>query len=288
MRIKRDYQFFTGKNIFFHLTERVIRKLHLSKCDYDYYKPRIYTILEKKLYAISLEELERLLEDLITFVKRWESAFTKRLTHGFIDVCVNAISYWIFAWKEDLSLAELVLRKTKPYLQDRRCTLAFVRRSFSPLFRSNKLLISPLLYMARSRKASVFKLLLQYGILEQETSPGGVVLEILFHPSRVRFTEDYILIDLYEEAKICLQLCNRVLPSMPVSDIEREIQYERSAIIPNWQEYIPISRYQEPCELRHLCRISIRRRLIAQNNLPDGLFSLPIPIPLKHYLNLDG
>ncbi|GBM33539.1 hypothetical protein AVEN_197298-1 [Araneus ventricosus] len=47
-----------------------------------------------------------------------------------------------------------------------------------------------------------------------------------------------------------------------------------------------MSRYLEPSELRHLCRLAIRDALNRNWNLPFGVFSLPLPNVLQRYANL--
>ncbi|GFU11443.1 SOCS box domain-containing protein [Trichonephila clavipes] len=47
------------------------------------------------------------------------------------------------------------------------------------------------------------------------------------------------------------------------------------------------SRYLEPSELKHLCRLVIRDSLNINWNLPYGIFSLPLPSVLQRYINLE-
>ncbi|GFY44562.1 SOCS box domain-containing protein [Trichonephila inaurata madagascariensis] len=47
------------------------------------------------------------------------------------------------------------------------------------------------------------------------------------------------------------------------------------------------SRYLEPSELKHLCRLVIRDSLNINWNLPYGIFSLPLPKVLQRYVNLE-
>ncbi|GBM21367.1 hypothetical protein AVEN_264807-1 [Araneus ventricosus] len=47
-----------------------------------------------------------------------------------------------------------------------------------------------------------------------------------------------------------------------------------------------MSRYLEPSDLRHLCRLDIHDALNRNWNLPFGVFSLPLPKVLQRYVNL--
>ncbi|KAM4642189.1 ankyrin repeat and SOCS box protein 17 [Discoglossus pictus] len=282
---------FTRKNIFIDLIESIVRKpsvQFLGQWGYQCYERRIYRILAKILRNIDLNDFDNLITDYISFVKKSEHRLYKYLNKEFVDICGNTILYWIFARKGDPSFVDLLLQKTKHYLQDESSSLALVYRTFTPVYCPDPPRgITPLVYVAQTRHATILKLLLQYGILEKEKSPFSIVFRILFYPSRVRIMGDHDVIDLHEDAKTCLQLCVRVLSFIPVADIEKQLSFGRHPIISNWQEYIPPTRNKEPCELVHLCRMSIRSQLIRKNMLPDGIFSLPIPVTLQRYLNLD-
>ncbi|XP_075471894.1 ankyrin repeat and SOCS box protein 17 [Ascaphus truei] len=173
-------------------------------------------------------------------------------------------------------------------LEDWSCPPAYlVPRTFAPVYCPSPTGITPLVYVAQTRQSTILKLLLQYGILEREKSPFNIISRILFYPSRMRVMTDHELKDIHEDAKTCLQLCVSVLSFIPVSDIEKQVSFGRPPIISNWQDFIPPTRDKEPCELLHLCRISIRSQLFKKHMLPNGIFSLPIPVILQHYLNLD-
>nr|KAF6443111.1 ankyrin repeat and SOCS box containing 17 [Molossus molossus] len=168
-------------------------------------------------------------------------------------------------------------------------TLAKILRTFTPVYCPSPLSgITPLLYVAQTRQSNILKILLQYGILEREKNPINIVLTILLYPSRVRIMVDHELVDIQEDAKTCLVLCSRVLSVISIREIETQLSLGRRPIISNWLDYIPSTRYRGPCELLHLCRITIRAQLLTNNMLPNGIFSLPIPVRLQNYLNLEN
>ncbi|KAM9000485.1 ankyrin repeat and SOCS box protein 17 isoform 2-T2 [Sarcophilus harrisii] len=161
--------------------------------------------------------------------------------------------------------------------------------TFTPVYCPSPLSgITPLLYVAQTRQSNILKILLQYGILERERKPVNIVLTILLYPSRVRIMVDHELVDIREDAKTCLVLCSRVLSVIPVREIEAQLSLGRRPIVSNWLDYIPSTRYKDPCELLHLCRLTIRAQLLSNNMLPNGIFSLLIPVRLQNYLNLES
>nr|XP_044605411.1 ankyrin repeat and SOCS box protein 17 isoform X2 [Equus asinus] len=191
--------------------------------------------------------------------------------------------------KSNPDFVELLLKKTKDYIQDRSCNLALIWRTFTPVYCPSPLSgITPLLYVAQTRQSNILKILLQYGILEREKNPINVVLTILLYPLRVKIMFDHTLVDIQEDAKTCLALCSRVLSVISVMEIETQLSLGRCPIISNWLDYIPSTRYKDPCELLHLCRITIRAQLLTNNMLPNGIFSLLIPVRLQNYLNLES
>ncbi|XP_047301162.1 ankyrin repeat and SOCS box protein 17 isoform X1 [Homo sapiens] len=167
-------------------------------------------------------------------------------------------------------------------------SLAKILRTFTPVYCPSPLSgITPLFYVAQTRQSNIFKILLQYGILEREKNPINIVLTIVLYPSRVRVMVDRELADIHEDAKTCLVLCSRVLSVISVKEIKTQLSLGRHPIISNWFDYIPSTRYKDPCELLHLCRLTIRNQLLTNNMLPDGIFSLLIPARLQNYLNLE-
>lgn len=69
--------------------------------------------------------------------------------------------------------------------------------------------------------------------------------------------------------------------------MQMQIIYGRVPLIADWKNCIPTTRYQEPCELTHLCRVAVRGCLLKMCRLPDGLKDLPLPLHLQSYLNLE-
>ncbi|XP_069089317.1 ankyrin repeat and SOCS box protein 17 [Pleurodeles waltl] len=278
-------------NIFIDLMERIVRRPSLQfpgQWGYQCYEPRVYRTLTKILRNIGPEEFDILITDYITFVKRSQYLHAKQVNHEFSEICANTILYWIFARKGNPQLVELLMKKTKEYCQDRNCSLALILRTFTPVYCPSPTSgITPLFYVAQTRQSSILKILLQYGILEREKNPEDIVFKIVFYPSRIRIMDDHELVDIQEDAKICLQLCVRVLRCIPVSEFKRQQHFGRHPIVSNWLDYIPPARYAATCELLHLCRVTIRNQLLTKNMLPDGIFILPVPVLLQHYLNLE-
>ncbi|XP_049627743.1 ankyrin repeat and SOCS box protein 17 [Suncus etruscus] len=279
-------------NIFCSLIDKFVKKPSVQLlCQWGYhcYEPRIYRTLAKILRYVDLEGFDILLSDYIAFVEKSGHCFEPNFNLEFNEICVNTILYWIFARKGNPDFVELLLKKTKDYVQDRSYNLALIWRTFTPVYCPTPLSgITPLLYVAQTRQSNILKILLQYGILEREKNPTNIVLTILLYPSRVRIMVDHELVDIQEDAKTCLTLCSRVLSVMSVREIETQLSLGRHPIISNWLDYIPSTRYKDPCELLHICRMTIRAQLLTNNMLPNGIFSLLIPTCLQNYLNLEN
>ncbi|XP_006086158.1 ankyrin repeat and SOCS box protein 17 [Myotis yumanensis] len=279
-------------NIFCSLVDKIVKRpslQFLGQWGYHCYEPRIYRTLAKILRYVDLDGFDILLTDYIAFVEKSGYRFELNFNLEFTEICVNTILYWIFARKGNPDFVELLLKKTKDYVQDRSCNLALIWRTFTPVYCPSPLSgITPLLYVAQTRQSSILKILLQYGILEREKNPINIVLTILLYPSRVRIMVDHELVDIQEDAKTCLVLCSRVLSVISIREIQTQLNLGRRPIISDWFNYIPSTRYRDPCELLHLCRITIRSQLLTNNMLPNGIFSLPIPVRLQNYLNLES
>ncbi|DAA31339.1 TPA: ankyrin repeat and SOCS box protein 17 [Bos taurus] len=279
-------------NIFCSLVDKVFKRPSLQSLHqwgYHCYEPRVYRTLAKILRYVDLEGFDILLSDYIAFVEKSGCHLEVNFNLEFTEICVNTILYWVFARKGNPDFVELLLKKTKDYVQDRSFNLALIWRTFTPVYCPSPLSgITPLLYVAQTRQYNILKILLQYGILERENNPINIVLTILLYPSRVRIMVDHELVDIEEDAKTCLVLCSRVLSTISIREIEMQLSLGRRPIISNWLDYIPSTRYKDPCELLHLCRITIRAQLLTNNMLPNGIFSLLIPVCLQNYLNLES
>uniref|UniRef100_A0A0P6JC28 Ankyrin repeat and SOCS box protein 17 n=1 Tax=Heterocephalus glaber TaxID=10181 RepID=A0A0P6JC28_HETGA len=283
---------FPNGNLFCHLINKIIKRLSLQllgQWGYHCYEPRIYRTLAKILRYINLDSFDLLLTDYIAFVEKSGYHFELSFHLEFHEICVNTILYWVFVRKGNPDFVQLLLKKTKNYLQDRSCHLALIWRTFTPVYCPSPLSsITPLLYVAQTSQSSILKILLQYGILEREKDPLNIVLIILLYPSRVRIMVHHERIDIEEDDKTCLVLCSRVLSAISIKETKMQLSLGRRPIISNWLEYIPPMRYKDPCELSHLCRITIRTQLLTNNMLPDGIFSSQIPVRLQKYLNLES
>ncbi|KAL0604073.1 Ankyrin repeat and SOCS box protein 17 [Plecturocebus cupreus] len=278
-------------NIFCSLLNEIVKRpslQFLGQWGYHCYEPRIYRSLAKILRYMDLDGFDALLTDYIAFVEKSGYCFEVSFNLNFTEICVNTILYWVFARRGNPGFVELLLKKTKGYVQDRSCNPALIWRTFTPVYYPSSLSgITPLLYIAQTRQSSIFKILLQYGILEREKNPINIVLTIVLYSSRVRIMVDRELADIHEDAETCLVLCSKVLSVISVKEIETQLSLGRRPIISNWFDYIPSTRYKDPCELLHLCRVTIRNQLLTNNMLPNGIFSLLIPARLQNYLNLE-
>ncbi|XP_036746220.1 ankyrin repeat and SOCS box protein 17 [Manis pentadactyla] len=283
--------FHPRSNIFCNLFDKIVKRpslQFLGQCGYHYYEARIYRTLANILRCLNLDGFDILLTDYIAFVEKSGYRFEENFNLEFTEICVNTILYWVFVRKGNPDFVELLLKKTKKdYAQDRSCNLA--QRTFTPVYWPSPLGgITPLLYVAQTRQSTILKILLKYGILEREKKPINTVLTILLYPLRMRIAVDHVLEDIQEDAKTCLVLCFRVLSVISIREIEVQLSLGRHPIISNWLDYIPSTRYKDPCELLHLCRITIRAQLLTNNMLPNGIFSLLIPVRLQNYLNLES
>ncbi|XP_006004874.1 ankyrin repeat and SOCS box protein 17 [Latimeria chalumnae] len=279
-------------NVFSDLIERVVKRTSNNvpgQWDYQSYEPRIYRTLAKILKNSDLDGFESLITEFLIFVARPDHRLELNLLLEFTEVCVNTILYWVFARRGNPCFVELMLKKTTEYALNKSKNLAIIWRTFTPVYSPSPLNgVTPLFYVAQTRQYNILKLLLQYGILERECRPMQTVLTILFYPAKVRILDDNKITDLTEDTKLCIALCAKVLLRITIAEIEAQIGFGRSPIISNWVDYIPITRYKEPCELLHICRVTIRNCLLASNQLPTGIFTLPIPTSLQYYLNLEA
>ncbi|XP_026864381.2 ankyrin repeat and SOCS box protein 17 [Electrophorus electricus] len=176
-----------------------------------------------------------------------------RLYIEFINVYANFILYWVFVRRKHADIVRKQMVMTSVYLPDQTNHLAIVWRSISPRY-SPPSGVTPLMLIARNLQCDILKGLFQYGMPECERRPLYVVISILFHPSSLEET--------------------------------MQIAYGHTPLLKDWRLCIPTNRCQEPCELTHLCRVSVRARLLLTGGLPDAIKILPLPTYLQHYLNL--
>ncbi|XP_063806777.1 ankyrin repeat and SOCS box protein 17-like [Pseudophryne corroboree] len=215
------------------------------------------------MYRSDLTVVDVLLTKLISFVDRSESGYFQELKKDFIDICVNMISYMIFKRNNDPALP-------------------FKERFGTPagwcIHLYNGLLCI--------RKQKLLKLLLQYGVLEEEKNPLDLLTTLLTNQAPDRARQDGSVILVTNEVKICLRLCARVLPSIPVTQLEAKLR-NTAPIIPNWQDYISSTSPNNPHQLVRLFKSQIRKQLLLAEHLPDAIPGLEIPRCLQEYLNLE-
>ena len=90
-----------------------------------------------------------------------------------------------------------------------------------------------------------------------------------------------------EEVELCLAFFLRTVTRVLVERIRGKLGVPKAVPVhPGWVDLIPRNRNQDPCELRHLCRITIRHELHKGGYLPYGIDTLPLPTRLREYLDL--
>ncbi|XP_069795505.1 ankyrin repeat and SOCS box protein 17-like [Narcine bancroftii] len=255
---------------------------------YHQWEPLVYHSLSHVLRHIDARGFDSLLSDYIAFLHQPRNKECLGFYLQFTEICINTILYWLFGQKVSPALVQTLLEGTISYLGDRDNHLALIWRTFTPVYSPDPLRgVSPLHYVAQSRQPGILKILLQYGILEREHRPLTTILIILFSPAPGARGDDHEHTEKVQKAKLCLSLCTRVMFRIHVTKIKAQVNVKRKPLISNWLDYIPVGRYQHPCELLHLCRMCIRSCLLTKCQLPRGISSLPLPKSLQNYLNLE-
>ncbi|XP_067845733.1 ankyrin repeat and SOCS box protein 17-like [Heptranchias perlo] len=276
------------QTLFGELLEKVAGRRSLGPLFIRQWEPLVYRTLSHILRHIDALGFDSLLSDYIAFLHRPRDKSSLRFYLEFTEICINTILYWVFARQPSPLLVEKLLERTVSYLGDRGNRLALIWRTFSPVYSPSPLSgVTPLHFVAQSRQSDILKILLQYGILEREHRPMSTILIILFYPTPVGLVDDLESTQIVEEAKLCLGLCVRAMCRIHVAQIKARVSVRHKPLVSNWLDYIPVTRYREPCELLHLCRMSIRSCLLTTNGLPSGISSLPVPKSLQNYLNLE-
>ncbi|XP_047508426.1 uncharacterized protein LOC125051863 [Pieris napi] len=156
-------------------------------------------------------------------------------------------------------------------------------------------------------KASPVRVVIQMGAAE--------ILMILLRFG-ARITADHVssnpietILDRLQEYKgqypnelvTCLKLTLRAVPHLNLTvdksalkhlELPEDYNYQRRIVLEKYGEIlkdhlVPSSRCGlQPVELKHLCRCQIRHVLWGNFELPFGIQNLPIPMPLKKYLDL--
>ncbi|XP_078264202.1 ankyrin repeat and SOCS box protein 17-like, partial [Rhinoraja longicauda] len=277
----------TRQSLFGELLDKVAVRRLVGPI-YHQWEPLVYHSLSQVLRHIDTLGFNCLLSEYIVFIHRPSNKRYLSYYLQFTEICINTILYWLFARKVSPSLVQKLLERTISYLGDRDNCLSLIWRTFSPVYNPNPLRgVTPLHYVAQGRQSGILKILLQYGILEREHRPMSTVLIILFYPPPVARGNDHEFTETVEEAKLCLGLCFRAMCRINVAEIKAQVRIRGQPLISNWLDYIPVGRYQEPCELLHLCRMSIRSCLLTNSLLPSGISSLSLPKSLQNYLNLE-
>ena len=141
----------------------------------------------------------------------------------------------------------------------------------------------PLMLAARHKQPDATLLLLRHGAEVHTTwlHFQSAVEVLLFAPNQtVLGPQAEILIS------HCIRLFLRAVNLIDrgrLKDLEEEGYYP---LLDSWKDVIPTCYSESPRSLRHLCKLLIRNCLLESNNLPTGIYQLPVPTPMKDYLDL--
>ncbi|XP_030630568.1 ankyrin repeat and SOCS box protein 17-like [Chanos chanos] len=278
----------SGGNIFLSLVRRVTRKpLYPFPVQWGHDGYQIFKTLSRILRNATAEEFDLFISDFIKFAKTTHLPQEIPFFNEFTHVCTSTILFWMVARRENASTVRRLMERTSVYLQDQTYNLTIAQR-FTPIYGPGTLSgLTPVMFLAQYQQSDVLKVLLQYGMLERERRPSFIIVCILFSFRRLREHDALNYTAIIQDVHECLTLCFRVLTYISITDIEMQIIYGQTPLIKDWRDHIPVSRYLEPCELTHLCRTTLRRRLLIRGCLPDGIKRLPLPTRLQDYLNLE-
>ncbi|CAH1246818.1 ASB17 [Branchiostoma lanceolatum] len=101
--------------------------------------------------------------------------------------------------------------------------------------------------------------------------------------------------DCASRVRRCLRIYCRAMPKIPLqipsfhdpSDSDSDSEPDLLAVPhARWNSWVPRDRCMDPCELKHLCRCLIRKRLQDNGVLPGGVYQLKLPTLLQKYLDL--
>ncbi|XP_006634826.2 ankyrin repeat and SOCS box protein 17 [Lepisosteus oculatus] len=283
-----------NKNVFLDLLSRVTQRVPYrfpGQWGYQSYEPRIYRTLAKIMRQATALEFKALLTDYVDFVRTEDLQLDEHFALEFAEICINTILYWVFARRGNPDLVKTLLDKTTGYPDEQTDNLALLWRPFTPVYSPSPLSgVTPLNYIAQTRQHRVLKVLMQYGLLEKERCPAFFVFTIMFYPPRLQVLDELDLANIMDGARRCIVLCTRVLTHISVSAIEAQVSLGRMPLVPDWRDCIPVNRYRDPCELSHLCRVTLRAWLlmIGSRNLPASIKALPLPAALQNFLNLES
>ncbi|XP_062376265.1 ankyrin repeat and SOCS box protein 17-like [Sardina pilchardus] len=279
------------RNVFLSLVSRVIRHPPYrfpEQWGQETYEPRIYKTLGNILRNVSSEVFESFISDFITFAQTAHARLDTPFYIEFINICTNTILYWVFARRRSVEIVRTLMARTSYFLHNQSDSLAIAWRSFTPIYSPSPMGgLTPLMFVAQNRQYDVLKVLLQYGMLERELRPTYIIICILFNPPRLEVLDEQNPGEEGQSIRECVELCSRVLTSISINDIEMQILYGRVPMIADWRDCLPITHYQEPCELTQLCRVAVRAHLLKMRRLPDGLKDLPLPSRLQAFLNIE-
>ncbi|XP_053195440.1 ankyrin repeat and SOCS box protein 17-like [Scomber japonicus] len=189
----------------------------------------------------------------------------------FINTWTNWALFYVCHRVSNSGNAGELMKKISMYVQHETDEMACAWRYFT-LSDTISGLSTVLSVVAKNCHIDALRILLQHGMLEKERRPNVIINVILFSP-----------LPLVEENG-CIQFGFHV----KLLSFKVQVRSGRMPLTEDWNDHIPHGRCAVPCELSHLCRVAIRRRLLGRALLPKGIFELPLPESLKKYLNLEA
>ena len=142
---------------------------------------------------------------------------------------------------------------------------------------------SPLMSASRHRKPDVILTLLRHGaIIESNWMCYKSALEVLLLAPNLIYLNARELRNIELAAQYYARACTRINQD----HIQNLIKEGYFPLHDRWQQLIPEARYSQPCSLRQICRIDIRKTLNRKCELPHGIQLLPLPPILMEYLDL--
>uniref|UniRef100_UPI003AB0BB40 ankyrin repeat and SOCS box protein 17-like n=1 Tax=Centroberyx gerrardi TaxID=166262 RepID=UPI003AB0BB40 len=288
MQDSEDEQGHSNDNVFVTLVAGVIQTPRVPRpLGHNTYQTGIYRTLGRVLRNVTSEKLDSTMSDFVRFAHFAHVRMGTQLYMEFVNVCTNTILHLVCERRTSAHIVRRLMEIISGYALNQTDHLALAWRRFTPSY-SPMGGMTPVMLVAQNHQFDALKILLQYGMLERERRPSYVIISLLFDFPRLEEEERNLCCDsLMRELKACVALCFRVLIHVSIAEIEMQIIYGRQPLIVEWRDHIPRNRSCDPCELSHLCRAVIRRRLLVLGLLPNGINALFLPRCLQSYLNLE-
>ncbi|XP_062291158.1 ankyrin repeat and SOCS box protein 17-like [Scomber scombrus] len=199
----------------------------------------------------------------------------------FINTWTNWALFYVCHRVSNSGNAGELMKKISMYVQHETDEMACALRYFT-LSDTISGLSTVLSVVAKNCHIDALRILLQHGMLEKERRPSYIINVILFTP--LAPGGGGIHQGHTDKENGCIQFGFHV----KLLSFKVQVRSGRMPLTEDWSDHIPHGRCTVPCELSHLCRVAIRRRLLSRALLPKGIFELPLPESLKKYLNLQA